>query len=628
MNTMAKKKIRKKMDKRVKQITVLKDFPTISACMIVKNEEKLLPQCLESIKDYVDEIIIVDTGSTDRTVEIAKSYGAKVYHHPWEDDFSKHRNQSISYATSEWVFIIDADEVLEKGSGKVMREVIKNNSVDSYFFVVKSAYNEGVGMASHNSVRLFQNGKGIHYKGRVHNRIVGDKKSLICPIYLIHYGYDLGEEINEKKFERTANLLKKEIEENPEHPRAHHYLSASYLSTKAFDMAIKEALTAIELSEKYNHNDFLYLWSHFIAGFSYINTGKYDEAETISLGALTKYPDHLDSHYLLSQVYLEKKQWDKFFIHSNNYFRLLGEVETNPGKFGPMVNNTFNHRWKAHLFSGYAFLETGNDKKAGGEFESAIKWAPDKGECHWLMGRYFKEKRGLGEAGKNLDRALEYKPEDKNILLDKASVCRILEDSEEERRILERLLHLGYDDTDTLFPLANLYLHEGRYRESIELYERILESDKSHPGVMINIGLAWRKLKRPGEAINYLNEAVKISPLSIEANSNLAYAYYESMDFESARKMFLKVCQIDNDLEDIHLYLAIIYLRDGEIESCVTECDNVLRILDLPRNEVINEISDIQRQFIKIGNRFKALGKSHLASLSFSIAGELTTVSP
>jgi len=78
---------------RAKRTT--KNRISISACMIVKNEENLLPQCLESIGSYVQEVIIVDTGSTDRTIEIAEKYGAKVYHHPWENDFSKHRNQSI-----------------------------------------------------------------------------------------------------------------------------------------------------------------------------------------------------------------------------------------------------------------------------------------------------------------------------------------------------------------------------------------------------------------------------------------------------------------------------------------------------------------------------------------------------
>ena len=88
----------------------LENRATISACMIVKNEEEMLPNCLESIRSWVDEIIIVDTGSTDKTVEIAKSYGAKIYNQVWTKDFSFHRNYSISKATCDWVFIIDADE--------------------------------------------------------------------------------------------------------------------------------------------------------------------------------------------------------------------------------------------------------------------------------------------------------------------------------------------------------------------------------------------------------------------------------------------------------------------------------------------------------------------------------------
>ena len=88
------------------------NIPKLSLCMIVKNEEKLLPGCLESAKDFVDEIIIVDTGSTDKTIEIAKQYNAKIYEHPWENNFSKHRNQSISYATSDWILYLDADEEL------------------------------------------------------------------------------------------------------------------------------------------------------------------------------------------------------------------------------------------------------------------------------------------------------------------------------------------------------------------------------------------------------------------------------------------------------------------------------------------------------------------------------------
>src|SRR3989338_5592832 len=95
---------------------------TISLCMITKNEEKYLEQCLNSVKDLVDETIIVDTGSTDKTKEIAKRFNAKVYDFKWADDFSAARNESLKHATKDWILILDADEVMDKEAVKTIKE--------------------------------------------------------------------------------------------------------------------------------------------------------------------------------------------------------------------------------------------------------------------------------------------------------------------------------------------------------------------------------------------------------------------------------------------------------------------------------------------------------------------------
>src|SRR5205823_2345512 len=85
---------------------------TLSLCMIVRDEEEMLPRCLDAIRDAVDEIVIVDTGSTDRTIEIARSYGAKVLEREWTGSFSDARNASFEAASGDWVIYLDADEVL------------------------------------------------------------------------------------------------------------------------------------------------------------------------------------------------------------------------------------------------------------------------------------------------------------------------------------------------------------------------------------------------------------------------------------------------------------------------------------------------------------------------------------
>ena len=197
--------------------------------MIVKNEEELLPQSLESIKEIVDEIIIVDTGSTDRTVGIAESYGAKIFHHTWENDFSKHRNQSISYATGDWILILDGDEEVIQWDDKITT-ILKNTEIDSVYAKVENIYGKGDGEAWHNSIRLFLNNGRIQFQGRVHNQLFGVKNSSPSAITIYHKGYCLDPEKEEQKYSRTKKLLLKEIEKDPTNPKYHHYL-AVVLST-------------------------------------------------------------------------------------------------------------------------------------------------------------------------------------------------------------------------------------------------------------------------------------------------------------------------------------------------------------------------------------------------------------
>ncbi|MFP4101975.1 glycosyltransferase family 2 protein, partial [Coleofasciculus sp.] len=99
----------------------------LSLCMIVKNEEASLPQVLESVQPIVDEMVILDTGSSDRTIDIAQEYGARVYHFQWCNDFSAARNQALQYVRGRWVLVLDADEVLTPEIIPEIQQAIKND---------------------------------------------------------------------------------------------------------------------------------------------------------------------------------------------------------------------------------------------------------------------------------------------------------------------------------------------------------------------------------------------------------------------------------------------------------------------------------------------------------------------
>lgn len=130
---------------------------TVSLCMIVKNEEKYLSRCLESVRNKVDEIIIIDTGSTDSTLEIAKQYTNKIYHFTWVNDFAAARNESLKYATSQYVLILDADEYLDPAAD--LQKDISSN-FDYYYVKIINDMSYGT-ILKHTAIRLFANHKNL-----------------------------------------------------------------------------------------------------------------------------------------------------------------------------------------------------------------------------------------------------------------------------------------------------------------------------------------------------------------------------------------------------------------------------------------------------------------------------------
>lgn len=191
-------------------------MPGISACLIVKNEEKNLPECLESIYPMVDEICVLDTGSKDNTINIAKQFGAITKIYKWENDFSKARNMSLSLATREWILAIDADERLTPESGPVLKKAISDSNAISWLIFQDNITLTG----DYHSIaipRLFKNISEIQFSRKVHESImdslisIGAGNPATIDVHLTHIGY-LPEEIKKAdKYERNKKILRTEI---------------------------------------------------------------------------------------------------------------------------------------------------------------------------------------------------------------------------------------------------------------------------------------------------------------------------------------------------------------------------------------------------------------------------------
>lgn len=217
----------------------------LSACLIVRDEAEFLPECLASIALQVDEIIVVDTGSTDATLEIAARAGARVANVPWRDDFAAARNESIARATGEWILILDADERLAPRSGAAIRQAMARGGFDCGLLPLHEATRTDATVAEILSgkarigevghlPRLLRRTADLQFTGVIHETVLPwlrarGMKTRFVPADIIHLGASLDVRVRLAKAERNIRLLERLAEAEPDDPSPLGYLAHDYL---------------------------------------------------------------------------------------------------------------------------------------------------------------------------------------------------------------------------------------------------------------------------------------------------------------------------------------------------------------------------------------------------------------
>jgi tetratricopeptide (TPR) repeat protein len=578
--------------------------PTISLAMIVRNEEANLPACLESAAGWVDEIVVVDTGSTDRTPEIAASFGARVYHHPWQRHFSLHRNQSLGYCTGDWIFILDGDEELMAGSGEALRQAARQARSDTVTVVIHSVYDSGRGQGANATPwRMFRNDGRMRFRGRVHNELVGSRGTEPWPIHIHHKGYNLDEAGTAAKFERTATLLQEQIAEDGSRPRPHHYLAAAYLSQHRYGDAVREAAEAIRLAREQGNDDDLYLWSHFIAALACLESGRHPEAEEFCRAALRLRPRHFDSHFLLARLALERHDWAGVFAHTDRYLELVERFQREPAPFGQIVFNTAGYQWHAWHHRAVALSETGRQAEAEADFQRALSEAPDQGYCLRLRGSYYGYARRWEEARECLGRSLELCPGDPEVLLGLAATWHGQGRTQEEAQALRRLLAVSFEPKAAL-RLASLGLAAGELNEARALLERVLEAEPDNLNAVLSLGLCLRALDLPAEAVTLLEGACARHADSAEVRAALAQALLAAGD-PRAKEALGRAVELTAGLggSELRLRLARLCLVEGDVEGLLAQCEALLRSLGLPTDRDLEGAADLAALLVPVGER-------------------------
>ncbi|NJN58919.1 MAG: tetratricopeptide repeat protein [Leptolyngbyaceae cyanobacterium SL_5_9] len=225
---------------------------SLSLCMIVKDEAENLPSCLNSVTAMVDEMVVLDTGSTDETVAIAQSLGAQVHHFSWCDDFSAARNAALQYVTSDWVLVLDADERLEPGIVPQLEQVMQ---LETCLVVNLVRYEVGAAQSPYSLVsRLFRRHPKLQFS-RPYHAMVDDSVAAILlhepqwqvvelpDVAILHEGYQAGAIASRDKLQKARLTMERFLVKHPGDPYVCSKLGALYVQ-------INQTSYGIELLER------------------------------------------------------------------------------------------------------------------------------------------------------------------------------------------------------------------------------------------------------------------------------------------------------------------------------------------------------------------------------------------
>jgi len=342
----------------------------ISLTMIVRNESAHLANCLESIKNEVDEIVIVDTGSTDDSINIALHYTSNVFSFPWNNDFSAARNFAIEHASGDWILTLDADEEVVCQDLDSLHTLINlEKDTEAFLLPLLNPISDSTG--EYNTfyvLRLFRNNGSYKYIGKIHEQVSlpnQEKVGLATQPILKHKFLPL--KTRHKKRNRNLNLLKKALEEDPYNLFLHYYLGVEWL------MLGKAGYALPFLREAYHglSDDHLLFRAPALKYLllSLKELGRLDEALSLCLETSLKYPNFTDIFYLGGRVLEEKEEYLialKWFKHAISY-------GPPPVMFSHL---TGTESFLAYYHLGFCYEKIGKIPEARDAYETALKLNP------------------------------------------------------------------------------------------------------------------------------------------------------------------------------------------------------------------------------------------------------------
>lgn len=303
----------------------------ITVCIPALNEEELIEKAISSVLPVAKEVIVLDTGSADRTIELSKMAGAAVHQIQWSEDFSLVRNKLIELAENPYILMLDADEQYV-GDGSDLAAYINSCTLRAGRVKLINQLDHGDRTETF-ICRIFPNNNRYSYRGRIHEQLMEGKQpaaGINTEIAFVHYGYEKAQIEKKQKTARNINMLMKELNQNPEDPYLMYQIAKTLYVAQEYEKAVdffKQAAGRLEIEKKkYRYTPNLILFY----AYTLLKLKKWVQLENLLAIGIEIYPDFADLYYIYASWIIESKKVEYFHKIPGLYSKCieLGEADS------------------------------------------------------------------------------------------------------------------------------------------------------------------------------------------------------------------------------------------------------------------------------------------------------------
>ncbi|WP_298868601.1 glycosyltransferase [uncultured Gimesia sp.] len=510
------------------------DPHTLSLCMIVRDNEDTIGPCLESIRPWVDEIIIVDTGSIDRTPEICREYGARMFEFPWCDDFSAARNESIKHATGKWIFWMDSDDTITEECGRKLKELAAQSHPDhtlGYIMQVHCPGPEGdVSMTAVDHVKLFRNLPELQFEHRIHEQIIpairrrGGEVSW-TDLYVVHSGSDHSIEGRKRKLERDYRLLELDNRERPNHPFILFNLGMTYADDEKYPEAINYLKKCLEVSHP-EESQVRKAYALLVNSLS--QNDQYQEAWDYCCQGLTHFPS--DKELLFRQAMLHH-HFGRLLDAEQTYLRVINEQIDR--HFTSIDVGLCGYKTRHNLAIVYDDMK--KSEQAEEQWRLIIKEIPTYTTAWKSLGETLIKQGKTREASQHIE---QMQHQEHLWLSSQLLSARLMEHQGETDQAVQLLSQIKTEWPDELEPiqeLSRLLFEKHSPTEALNVLKELSEKDPNDAATLHNLGTAYLIDKQFDESISVFHRSIELRPESGETWLLLGHAFRNSGDSLQAK---------------------------------------------------------------------------------------------